>query len=121
MRKNRFGAVLFIEKEGFSILGTLRGVEKLDSNYNLIQPRYEYQHEFDVIDLGVRLDDVQACQLESEPVSYGKSNPSSNLKENGATADEIKCLVKGCGYQGTYYGARVELNAFTSRDLVAWM
>jgi hypothetical protein len=119
------GIPLFVlhdfDKSGFSILGTLRGVEKFDSNYNLIQPRYEYKHEFDVIDLGVRLDDVQAYKLESEPVSYGKSNPCSNLEENGATADEIRFLVNGCGYQGTYCGSRVELNAFTSRDLVAWI
>jgi hypothetical protein len=106
------------DKAGFSIAGTLSGVDHFDKNFNYRTTRYDYRHNFDVIDLGLRLADVQEFNLESEPVAYGKTNPSDNLKENGATPKEIKFL---CGESLYARGRRVELNAFTSRDFILWI
>jgi hypothetical protein len=99
------------DKSGFSIAATLQRDTR----------RYEYSNEVNLIDLGIRLDDVVANKLESESVSYGKADPRQNLVENGATAEEVEFL---CGdYDGWYgyRGQRVELNAFTSDKLVAWI
>ncbi|MCY2988002.1 MAG: hypothetical protein NTY19_09090, partial [Planctomycetota bacterium] len=46
------------DKSGFSMLGTLKGVAHFDENYNERPNRYEYMHEFEVVDLGLRLDDI---------------------------------------------------------------
>jgi len=95
---------------------TLMGVEHYDKNYNLRSTRYDYRHNFNVIDLGLRLEDVQKYGLEAEPVHYRKNDPTDNLKANGATPKEIMFL---CGNGG--YGRRVELNAFTSGGFIAWI
>ncbi len=93
------------DKAGFSILGTLKRNTR----------RYCFQHGVDVIDLGLRLADVQEHDLETESVSH-RSNPSRNLRTNGATDEEIEFL---CG--NGRHGQRVELNAFTSDELVEWI
>jgi hypothetical protein len=49
-----------LDKAGFSIVGILQGVLHYDNNCNERAPRYEYQNEFEVIDLGLRLEDVRA-------------------------------------------------------------
>jgi hypothetical protein len=98
------------DKSGFSIIGTLRRNTR----------RYSFTRAFEVIELGLRLADVRAWQLESEAVSYARSDPRPNLRENGATEEEIRFLCSAEDWQG-YYGERVELNAFTSRDLVEWI
>jgi hypothetical protein len=160
--KNRYRAVLFIEKEGFMplfhkvrlaerydiaimstkgmsvtaarlLVDTLDGVPLLvlhdfdKSGFSIVATlqrdtrRYQYENEVNLIDLGIRLDDVVANKLESESVSYGKADQRQNLVENGATAEEVEFL---CGdYDGWYgyRGQRVELNAFTSDKLVAWI
>jgi hypothetical protein len=99
------------DKSGFSIVGTLQRDTR----------RYEFQHTIKVIDLGLRLPDVEACGLQSESVHYGKSDPSWNLRENGATREEIKFLCEGRAFGYGYAGRRVELNAFTSADLLSWV
>jgi hypothetical protein len=93
------------DKSGFSIVGTLRHDTR----------RYAFANEINVIDLGLRLKDVQEWRLESEAVSYGKTNPAPNLRTNGATAEEIAFLCGGGA------GRRVELNAFSSGDFVRWI
>ncbi|MCX7015284.1 MAG: hypothetical protein NTW86_22470, partial [Candidatus Sumerlaeota bacterium] len=93
------------DKAGFSIAGTLTRDTR----------RYEFTHEPDVIDLGLRLADVEEWQLQSEAVQY-TSDPTWNLKENGATVEEIEFL-----YRGSHHGRRVELNAFPSDQLVEWL
>ncbi len=107
------------DKAGFSIAGTLAGVDHYDQNYNERTTRYDYRHNFNVIDLGLRLADVRAYNLESEPVQY-RSDPTSNLKENGAMPEEVKFL---CATPRSYrpVGRRVELNAFTSADFIRWI
>lgn len=100
-----------LDKSGFSILGTLMRDNR----------RYTWTNSVQVIDLGLRLGDVRKHNLQSEPVAYGKSDPALNLRENGATEDEIEFLVSGSNdYQG-YSGERVELNAFTSDALIEWI
>ncbi|MFH1922444.1 MAG: hypothetical protein ABIP48_21495 [Planctomycetota bacterium] len=111
------------DKAGFSILGTLQDIDHAyqfdDYGCEIGAKRYEFNHDIKVIDLGVRLSDVEAYGLEAEPVKY-RSDPSDNLRENGATDEEIKFL---CGAPGGYgrRGKRVELNAFTSGDFVRWI
>ncbi len=73
----------------------------------------------DVIDLGLRLADVDG--LSSEPVSYRQDkHPSYYLRSCGATAEEIDFLVSS-GWPGSWSGERVEINAMTSDQLIAWL
>ena len=105
------------DKSGFSILGTLQRDTQ----------RYEFRNDFRVIDLGLRLGDVQAYSLESEPVFYGINgnhdprDPRPNLRENGATEDEIEFLCSDVHRSTGWHGRRVELNAFASGDLIHWL
>jgi hypothetical protein len=96
------------DKVGFSILGTLQRDTR----------RYKFIHDFQRIDLGLRMPDITAWDLEGEDVSYGKSDPRPNLRINGATKEEIQFLCDNAGYRN-YSGKRVELNAFSSGDLIA--
>jgi hypothetical protein len=110
-----FGVPLFVlhdfDKSGFSILGTLQRTTR----------RYAFQRRFEVIDLGLRLEDIAG--LPDEPVFYGRTktgkliDPGPNLIENGATEDEVE-VIRGTLTHDGYLGTRVELNAFTSRQLV---
>jgi len=88
------------DKSGFSILGTLRRDTR----------RYAFRNRIEVVDLGLRLEDVEGGELETEDVVHS-SDPAANLRENGATAEEIAFLRT----------RRVELNAFASADFVAWI
>lgn len=98
------------DKAGFSIAGTLQRDTR----------RYEFSHAFPVIDLGLRLADVEAQGLEAEEVIYSETNPASNLRENGATLEEIQFLCQSSNGR-RYRGKRVELNAFTSDQLIHWI
>ena len=89
------------DKAGFSILGTLGRSTR----------RYCFTHPVNVIDFGLRLTDVRKYGLQSE-VCHLKSDPTANLTDNGATEEEIEFLSRG---------QRVELNAFTSDQLVQWV
>lgn len=99
------------DKSGFSIVGTLQRDTR----------RYEFKNQIRVIDLGLRLPDVEQWRLESESVSYGDSDPTDNLRENGATETEIDYLCDTGDDWRRYSGQRVELNAFASGDLIAWI
>jgi hypothetical protein len=98
----RFFVLHDVDKAGFSILGTLTRSTR----------RYQFHRQTDIVDLGLRLKDVEAESLPSEPVSYPK-NPEHNLRANGATEKEIAFLVGG--------RQRVELNAFDSDRLIDWL
>jgi hypothetical protein len=99
------------DKAGFSI------VHKLQANTR----RYRFSTRPNVIDLGLRLEDVRAMNLESEVVEYdSKVNPRFNLSECGATKEECDFLVEGRTYSG-WIGARVELNAMTSEQFLTWL
>ena len=90
------------DKPGFSIVGAMiRGTDR-------------YPHPLDnVVDIGLRLEDVEEHNLVSEPF-VPKGDPwvvRDNMELNGATEDEIEFLMT----------RRVELNAFTSNDFIEWI
>jgi hypothetical protein len=98
------------DKAGFTIVYSLHADGR----------RYVFHKRPKVIDLGLRLEDIRQNELASEDVSYGRSDPTENLRRNGATPEEIAYLCSDDFSQG-YAGQRVELNAFTSGDLIAWV
>lgn len=95
----RFLVLHDFDKAGFSILGTLTRDTR----------RYHFHRRADIVDFGVRLEDVEAEDLASEPVHY-PGGSRRNLRTNGATPEEIEYLVGG--------RQRVELNALTSDHLI---
>src|SRR5262249_46329050 len=77
---------------GFAIFGTLQRDTR----------RYQFTNSLEVIDLGLRLADIES--LEREPAAASRVDPGivrRQLAENGATDDEISIL----------FYERVELNA----------
>jgi DNA topoisomerase VI subunit B len=97
------------DKSGFSILHTLQSDTR----------RYTFKTRPKVIDLGLRLADVRAMNLESEEVDYpGQTDPCVNLRQCGATEEECAFLVRR-GADGGWTGNRVELNAMTSDQFIA--
>ena len=89
------------DKAGFSILGTLQRDTR----------RYSFVSVPEVIDLGLRLGDIDGLEVESAYDRASKWSITQNLHTNGATEDEIAFLLH----------QRVELNAFTSDKLVEWI
>lgn len=92
------------DKSGFSICGTL----------SKSSDRYMFRHKIRAIDLGLRLADVEKWELESETFYTNTSAEvmKANLLQNGATKQEAAFIADG---------ERVELNAFMSADLVAFI
>jgi DNA topoisomerase VI subunit B len=90
---------------GFSILHTLRNDTR----------RFRFKTKPSVIDLGLRLRDVEAMQLQDEEVVYrGKKDPRERLRQNRDVTDEECAFLVG-GRRGSHWvGRRVELNAMTS-------
>jgi DNA topoisomerase VI subunit B len=90
------------DNSGFTILRTLQH----DT------PRYKFTHRPQVIDLGLRLADIQNLGLEREEVVYprAKKDPRINLRSCGATKAERDFLVRRSPL-GVWCGDRVELNA----------
>jgi DNA topoisomerase VI subunit B len=86
------------DKSGFSILGTLREATR----------RYTYENEITVIDLGLRLTDIDGLQSEDVFDRGDEDIRRINLVKNGATEQEAEFLLH----------RRVELNVMTSRQLV---
>jgi hypothetical protein len=85
---------------GFMIAGTLQRDTR----------RYQFSNAVEVIDLGLRLNDI--ADLEREPAAATKTNEDKlreQLAENGASDAEIAILLN----------ERVELNAMASHDLIA--
>jgi hypothetical protein len=83
---------------GFSIFGTLRSSTR----------RYAYRRKFQVVDLGLRLADIDGLERERVHVS-SPDKTAETLRQHGATKQEIDILVGG---------ERVELNALASDQLV---
>jgi hypothetical protein len=88
---------------GFSIFGTLSSDGR----------RYRFENDLPIEDIGLRLADVEAMALQSEPVeTHGSwTSRSSTLREHGATSEEIDFLRT----------RRVELNAMTAPVFVAFL
>lgn len=99
------------DKAGFSILHTLRSSTR----------RYQFSERPNVVDLGLRLTDVAAMELQSEPVQYkGNRDPRRNLRESGASKAECDYLVRSQYYRN-WCGERVELNAMAADQFLAWL
>ncbi len=97
------------DKAGFAIAASFRK----DTD------RYQFAKYFEIVDLGLHLDDVQSWGLSSEEVFYN-SDPRANLQENGPTPEEIAFLYEGRS-GNHHYGQRVELNEFSSDDFIKWI
>jgi len=100
------------DKAGFSIAGTLQRDTR----------RYEFQNLIQTIDLGLGLDDVTAMGLESEYQHHPKGDKAAliaNLRENGATEDEIAFMFRD--FDRLRSTRRVELNAMTSPQFIAFV
>jgi hypothetical protein len=85
---------------GFVILGTLQRDTR----------RYQFSSAVEVVDLGLRLDDIAG--LEREPAAATRisaRNQRAQLAQNGASAAEIDILLN----------QRIELNAMASDALIA--
>jgi hypothetical protein len=100
------------DKAGFSIAATLTGDTR----------RYEFGNAVDVADAGLRLEDAEEYGLAAEPwsASAARWKVEANLRDNGATGDEIGFIVEG-GHSRSCWGQRVELNAFTSDQFIEWL
>jgi hypothetical protein len=93
---------------GFSILGTLG----TDSR------RYTFENNLDdvIVDLGLRLEDIEVMGLEAETVKVeDRQARRVTLAKHGATDEEIEFLAPEDEDEDC---RRVELNAMTSRQLV---
>jgi hypothetical protein len=90
------------DRSGFSILGTL------GTNSH----RYRFRNKPPIVDIGLRLTDVDDMGLQSEPVpavTWGELLArAETLRRHGATGKEISFLRD----------ERVELNAMTSRQFI---
>jgi hypothetical protein len=105
------------DKSGFSILHTLRTDTR----------RYQFTATPKVINLGLTLVDVRDMALQSEPVTYRQSADAKlELDRCGATPEEQAFLVGMQRHnpstgQAYWTGQRVELNAMSSDQFVAWL
>jgi hypothetical protein len=92
------------DRSGFSICGTLATDSRRYTFVNNLKDK--------LVDIGLRLGDVEAMDLQSEPVAPTHQvewiNRATTLRRHGATSEEIAFLRS----------RRVELNAMTSRQLV---
>jgi DNA topoisomerase VI subunit B len=110
------GVRVFIVRDfdiaGFSIATTLTGDTR----------RYEFDNDVDVVDLGIRLDDVNEYGLVSEPWSAkaDRWKVEQRLRINSATPEEIAYIVRAGDHRKSS-GQRVELNAFTSDQFISWL
>jgi hypothetical protein len=75
------------DKSGFSIVGTLRRNTR----------RYRFRNRIDVIDLGLRLADVEEWGLESEDVYLGQTDIGPNLRENGRPRRRLPFSARASG------------------------
>jgi DNA topoisomerase VI subunit B len=99
------------DKSGRSILHTLSHDTR----------RYTFKTRPNVIDLGLRVEDVRRMNLPSEPVQYKtKKDPRINLRASGATEEECNFLVHEKTPTG-WSGERVELNAMGSDQFIQFL
>jgi hypothetical protein len=100
------------DKAGFTIAGTMQRDTR----------RYEFTNDIEVIDLGLTLADVQEMSLEFEHQFVPKGRKSAmmaNLRENGATEEEIAFMF--ADFDATRSLRRVELNAMTSPQFISFL
>jgi hypothetical protein len=74
--------------------------------------RYGFEAEPDIVDIGLRLDDALAMELQDE-AAPDKGPGEEALREYGLDEAEIDFLI--------HRNRRIELNAMTSDQFVAWL
>lgn len=89
------------DKSGFSIAGTLQRDTR----------RFQFSSSFEVIDLGLRIGDIEGLETERVYHRAGNHAVAENLRMNGAGEAEVEFLLS----------RRVELNALASDELVAFI
>ena len=100
------------DRAGFTIVSTLRSDTR----------RYQFKTPPKVIDIGLRLDDVQDLGLDGEETIYkDAADPRPKLLASGATDEEARYLVTRRDAAGHWIGRRVELNAMNSQQLIHWL
>jgi hypothetical protein len=73
--------------------------------------RYRFKNNIKVIDLGFRMADIEGLPSEKHSDEGSPEARARNLRKNGATEEEVRFLLD----------KRVELNAMTSAQLVAFV
>lgn len=138
----RYDLAIFSSK-GQSVIAARRLVDKLSQTgvmilvahdfdkYGLLiahwlshdSPRYKFERPPNVIDLGLRLADVQRMRLQAERVEYHqRKHPGHALTGcDGASSEEINFLCGKRTDDKFWIGRRVELNAMTARQFVEWL
>lgn len=98
------------------------GLEIVDSYRNDTR-RYQYGTRPNIIDIGLRIEDVMAMDLMSEEVNnYRRGvDPRIKIMEVGGTQAEADFLVEGGDERSGWYGRRVELNAMTSKQMLDFL
>jgi hypothetical protein len=94
------------DKAGFEISQRLTSVSYWAEENDRVT--YEFQNDIAVIDLGLRLADVEEYDLDEEACDFKGRFASDSI----CTEDEKEFLREG---------RRVELNAFTSPELIEWL
>jgi len=104
------GVPLFVvhdfDKAGFEISQRLTRVSDWARDSDRVA--YEFENEIDVTDLGLRLPDIEQYELDHEECEFKGGFASDSI----CTEDEKDYLRSG---------QRVELNAFTSPQLIEWL
>jgi hypothetical protein len=87
--------------------------------------RYRFRNTPKVIDLGLRLTDVQRLGLQSEEQLHKQQkDPTEKFFDWGddeVTEEEAEFLRGRQLWNGHWIGQRVELNALTSRQFIDWL
>jgi hypothetical protein len=88
--------------------------------------RYQFEHEPRVIDLGLRLADVEELGLQAEEqVHKQQAAPTDKFLEwddDSVSDEEVDFLAGEYSYAKLgWAGQRVELNAMTSRQFIDWL
>jgi hypothetical protein len=141
--RNRFDIMVFSSK-GMSVTSARQLVEALSERDVIIlvahdfdlsgltichtlchdTRRFQFTTEPRVIDIGLRLEDVETMGLQSEPVFiHQQKNPKYKFIDQGydVTQEELNFLVDPYRGGGGWRGKRVELNAMTSRQFLDWL
>jgi hypothetical protein len=106
------GVPLFVvhdfDKAGFEISQRLTKVSEWAREKGLV--KYDFKHDINVKDLGLRLEDVKHYELEQF---------AEECRFNGAFARDSICTEEEREF--LLSGRRVELNALTSPQLIEWL
>jgi hypothetical protein len=94
------------DKAGFEISQRLTQVSDWALEYDRVT--YEFRNDIEVIDLGLRLADVEEYELDEEEVEF-----EGRFARDSICTEEEKEFLRS--------GRRVELNAFASPDFIEWL